>query len=512
MGVRGPIRNTRHLIPGFGMEWPFEFPRRAPTKTWMMLTFILFVGVAVFVVGLYGSVVLRKQFRQEAYGRLLNETKYILADLERIEPGVDLSAEVARVSRITARRVTVVKEGRLISDWQEGRVVERSNLEDHNAARQAMRSGQGYDEVSDGLTGRRTLFVALASRRMDLIVQVGHVNPPAFAVLERTQMTLFLGMGLALVLTLLGSWIASQKVSRPLHALTTSARRINAGELEEEIAVRSRAAEFQDLARSLDAMAEHFRDDIKQLQRLITIQNEFLGNVSHEVRNPIFAIGGYLEALGSSGLGERQRQRYVQKGIVNLDRLNNLFSDLVEIARLEYREDILQREVFDLQKLVMEVAETARLKAEEKDLLLEVKNPSFHVEADRSRIAQVLTNLIENAIAYTDKGFIRCRLEKEGKVVRVAVSDSGRGIADEHVERIFDRFYRADQARSRTHGGTGLGLSIVKQILHAHGTTIQVESEVGVGTHFWFELPFRPGLIEGDGASGRNYKPEAREV
>jgi signal transduction histidine kinase len=353
-----------------------------------------------------------------------------------------------------------------------------------------MRAGEGYEETTDRLTGEKTLYVALASRRIDMIVQVGHKNPPSFAVLGRAQLMLILGMALALGLTLWGSWIASQKVSLPLKALTTSARRINAGELGEVIAVRSRAAEFQDLANSLDAMADHFRDDIRQLQRLIRIQNEFLGNVSHEVRNPIFAIGGYLEALGSPGLQERQRQRYVNKGVANLERLNNLFSDLVEIARLEYREDILQQEVFDIQTLVMEVAETARMKAEEKDLRLDVDNDSMQVKADRNRIAQVLTNLMENAIAYTDNGQIKCTLERMGEKVRVSISDSGHGIGAEHLERIFDRFYRVDTARSRTHGGTGLGLSIVKQILHAHGETIQVQSEEGKGTSFWFELPF----------------------
>lgn len=243
-------------------------------------------------------------------------------------------------------------------------------------------------------------------------------------------------------------------------------------------------------------MAEHFSVDIKQLQRLIRIQNEFLGDVSHEVRNPIFAIGGYLEALASRGLTDAQRERYVQKGIANLDRLNHLFSDLVEIARLEYRGDLIQKEIFDIQSLIEEVADTARMKAEEKTLRLEVTNPSSFVEADRNRIAQVLTNLIENAIAYTDSGSIRCTLVRIDDRVRVEVEDTGRGIGPDHIERIFDRFYRVDTARSRKHGGTGLGLSIVRQILHAHGASIHVRSAPGVGSLFWFELPHRAAHVQ----------------
>jgi signal transduction histidine kinase len=131
-----------------------------------------------------------------------------------------------------------------------------------------------------------------------------------------------------------------------------------------------------------------------------------------------------------------------------------------------------------------------RLKAELKKLRLEVDNPHLMIEADRDRIRQVLINLIDNAIVYTDEGTVRFRFRRRRQKVRIEVVDTGRGIPDSHLERIFERFYRVDPDRSRKSGGTGLGLSIVKQILHAHGEQIHVESTPGRGTRFWFELPY----------------------
>ena len=123
------------------------------------------------------------------------------------------------------------------------------------------------------------------------------------------------------------------------------------------------------------------------------------------------------------------------------------------------------------------------------------------MEADRSRIGQVLTNLMDNAIAYTDEGTVRCRYRRRQEKVRVEVIDTGRGIGEEHLERVFERFYRVDTSRSRQEGGTGLGLSIVKQILQAHGESIHVESTVGRGTRFWFDLPWADQPVEEEEAT-----------
>ena len=297
-----------------------------------------------------------------------------------------------------------------------------------------------------------------------------------------------------MLLSVFGSWIAAQRVTEPLLAIRNSAKSISEGHFEEEIIVESRASEFHDLAKSLNLMSDSFREKIDELQRMAHLQNEFIGNVSHEVRNPIFAVGGYLEALASATLTADQRRFYAEKGLNNLERLNNLFNDLIEIARLEYREDLIKSKVFELSELLGDVYEVLKGKAEEKNIQLVVENPVLFVRADRSRIRQVLINLIDNAIAYSDTGTVRCRYRRHLDKVRIEVVDSGRGIPEEHLERIFGRFHRVDPDRSRKSGGTGLGLSIVKQILAAHGETVHVESTLGRGTRFWFELQYEETL------------------
>jgi len=213
------------------------------------------------------------------------------------------------------------------------------------------------------------------------------------------------------------------------------------------------------------------------------------------VRNPIFAVGGYLEALASSSLSDEQRRFYAEKGLTNLERLNNLFNDLIEIARLEYREDLIKPKIFELSELLNDVYEVLWQKAEDKGIELIVENPAILVSADRARIRQVLINLIDNAVAYSDAGTVRCRYRRHLEKVRIEVVDTGKGIPEEHLERIFERFHRIDPDRSRKSGGTGLGLSIVKQILAAHGEAVYVESTLGRGTRFWFELPFEESFI-----------------
>lgn len=463
-------------------------PRRASTQTWMMLTFALFVGTAVVLVGLYAFIVLRGQVHDAARETLRGQARYVAAQIETASDHESLFDTIRRTSAVTPYRIGVATRDSLLWELENSRIITERDFLQQPEVEQAIRSGFGYDERTSP-NGGKILFVALYRPISGYIVRLGQPAPPLLTVIERMQATLIIGMALALTLALIGAWLAALQVTGPLRAISKNARRINEGDLDREIVVRTRAAEVQDLAMSLNLMAERFRQDIYELQRVARIQNEFIGNVSHEVKNPIFAVGGYIEALAAADLTPEQRQKYVTKGLTNLQRLNNLFSDLIEIAKLEYREDLIRPEAFDVQELIEEVAEMLEPKAEEKGLNLTYDNRPAAVWADRSRLRQVLTNLIDNAISYTDEGSVRCRMRRHRDKIRVEVVDTGRGIPENHLDRVFERFYRVDAARSRKQGGTGLGLSIVKQILQAHGEAIHVESTAGRGTRFWFELP-----------------------
>ena len=458
----------------------------------MVLTFALFVGTAVVGVGLYVVLVLRGEMRTAMQQTLRDQADRIAVQIEQEPDPAQRGRIVDNLAGLRDLHIVVVTpdttyqpSSRAGPSLPVDPLIDVSTLQ--GRSEETMRFAEHESE-----DGQRVFLAALYRPASNLIVQVGQPPPRLYRLAQRSQVVLVLGMILALMLALIGSFIAAYQVTTPLTRISKTARRVAEGELTGKIRVDSRAAEFQDLAESLNRASDTFREKIEELERMTRLQSEFIGNVSHEVRNPIFSISGYLEALGTPSLDDEQRKMYAEKALTNLNRLQNLFNDLIDIARLEYREDLINRSVFDLKDLVNEVAEMLRPKAEEKALDLQADVPRFFVHADRSRIRQVLTNLIENAIAYTGDGSVRCRVQRRLDKVRVEVVDTGQGIDEDHLDRIFERFYRVDPDRSRESGGTGLGLSIVKQILQAHGEDIHVESTKGRGTRFWFELPYEP--------------------
>lgn len=479
------------------------YPRRASTQTWMMLTFALFVGLAVLFVGLYSFLILRGQVRDAARETLRDEAERFALQLEA-EPDREAMLDLGRqIADLTQIDVAIATEDRVVGDF--GPTVDAGGeATPFFERREVVEALAAPDHVGlaerPGPDGGSRLFLALYRPETGLVVRLGEPVPQLLRAIGTLQTALAVGMVLAFVTALFGAWIAARQVTRPLTAITRSAQRINEGDLDGRIQVRTRAAEFQDLARSLNHMAGRFRSDITELQRMQRVQNEFIGNVSHEVKNPIFAVFGYLEALASESLPVEQRKKYARKGLANLQRLNTLFSDLIEIAKLEYREDQIRTGTFDMQDLIEEIGEMLDPKAEQKGLELSYDNAPLAVQADRNRIRQVLTNLVDNAISYSDSGTVKARMRRHMDKARVEVVDTGRGIPEDHLDRIFERFYRVDAARSRKEGGTGLGLAIVKQILEAHGESIHVESTKGRGTRFWFELPLAPDAVGGDGA------------
>ncbi len=454
-------------------------PRRASTQTWMFLTFILFAGSPVIVVGYYVAHAMQKQTRELARDTLRDHAERIAVRIGESDETDELPALAAEIAAVTNLRIEVFP-----ADFANASGPARRLPEERPSRNDPVRF---VERANPG--GQVMLYALLFHEPSGMIVSVGQPESPLASMVRGTRITLIAGLGLVLLLTLAGSWVATRKIITPLESLNHSARRIAEGDLSENIEVNSRAVEFRMLALNLSRMSAGFQRQINKLQRLAQLQNEFIGNVGHEVRNPTFAVSGYLEALGSDSLTPGKRRRYAEKGLANLHRLQMLFNDLIEIARLEYREDLVKQAPFELSELLREIGDTLEPTVEKKGLHLELENPPRYVYADPNRIRQVLTNLIENAIAYTDEGAVRCRFRQRLDKVRIEVIDTGRGIEERHLDRVFERFYRVDPDRARKSGGSGLGLSIAHQILRAHNETIHVESTFGRGSRFWFELP-----------------------
>ncbi len=233
--------------------------------------------------------------------------------------------------------------------------------------------------------------------------------------------------------------------------------------------------------------------EIEELKKLEKYRKEFLGNVSHELKTPIFNIQGYLETLLDGGLEDEKISReYVERAAKNADRLITIVEDLLLISQYEGGELKLETERFDIHQLTKEVFDSLKMQSAIRDIRFQFKEECdmpFFVDADKSRISQVLYNLITNAIKYgREHGYVFVGFYIMENILLTEISDNGSGIEKEHLNRLFERFYRVDKARSRDGGGTGLGLSIVKHIIEAHGQNVHVRSTVGIGTTFGFTL------------------------
>jgi len=232
--------------------------------------------------------------------------------------------------------------------------------------------------------------------------------------------------------------------------------------------------------------------EIDELKKLEAFRKEFIADVSHELKTPIFAAQGFVHTLLDGAVNDKNvRNRFLKKAAKSLDGLDVLVQDLLTLSQIETGKIKMKFENIDLYKLCTEVVDQFEEKAAKKNIRLKIQSDHHKiiVFADWHRITQVMTNLVSNAISYTpDGGEVIITFDIGKKNVTTYVSDSGEGIPSEHIHRIFERFYRVDKSRSREKGGTGLGLAIVKHILEGHNSKAEVQSTVGKGSVFSFKL------------------------
>mgnify|MGYP001563031442 FL=1 len=232
--------------------------------------------------------------------------------------------------------------------------------------------------------------------------------------------------------------------------------------------------------------------DITEIRKLETMRRDFVANVSHELKTPLTSIKGFVETLLEGALEDKENNRHFLKIIQEHgERLNKLVDDLLSLSHLESKEILLEKDIFNLRQQVEKVI--MGFKEQLKKRNVDIKNEipaNISINADKDKIEGVFTNLIDNAIKFNkENGSIKISSQQEGDKIKIIVEDSGVGIPEKDIPRIFERFYRVDKARSRELGGTGLGLSIVKHIIELHKGSVGVESVEGLGSKFWFTLP-----------------------
>ena len=263
---------------------------------------------------------------------------------------------------------------------------------------------------------------------------------------------------------------------------------------EDEFSKEYATTDIDALSKSVQEYVKGKRIEIKNLTERDSFRKDFLGNVAHELKTPLFTVQGYILTLIEGAVNDKLiRDKYLGRASKGVERLVAIVKDLDMIAKLETEGLNMNVEVFNIIDLIQNVFDLLEMRSKKRNITLQFDKiyefPVF-VKADKERIEQVLINLIVNSVKYGKiNGITTLGIESytENKFI-IKVVDNGEGIKQEHIPRLFERFYRVDQSRSREQGGSGLGLSIVKHIIEAHNETILLKSTFTEGSEFSFTL------------------------
>ena len=252
-------------------------------------------------------------------------------------------------------------------------------------------------------------------------------------------------------------------------------------------------SDMNSFSKDLEEFVKLKRTEIETLKKEGIYRKEFVGNVAHELKTPLFSVQGYISNLLDGAMDDKELlKKYLKRAEKSVDRLTFIIKDLDLITQLESSTLKLKVTSFDIIKLTEEIIEDLEISASKRNIKI-IFNKNYDkqilVEADKNRIEQVITNLVTNSINYgSEKGTTEISFESNVEKIIVKVNDNGEGISEENMPRLFQRFFRVDVSRSRSQGGSGLGLAIVKHIIDAHNENIYVQSTVGVGSEFSFSL------------------------
>jgi two-component system phosphate regulon sensor histidine kinase PhoR len=424
--------------------------------------------------------------RRQLENSLIDETKLFAARANQTPSAESMPALAQEVHRSVAARATIIdRSGQVLADTE----ADPLTMENHAARPEfaaALRGSTFTDSRWSKTRQKAFLYTAVpfeggAVRLAVPLTEVEQTSVDVRHSLLKATLLALLGA------TLLSAFFAHATATR-LRQLIEFSRQVADGDLSARFPpIRG---ELGILATGLNETAAELERTFAELHRAERFRRDFLANVSHELRTPLTAIQGFAETLlerSPAGSEEAQFLEIIRRNSQSMSRLTD---DVLRLAELESGEPVLSLHPISAGELIGAAAERWRGRSPRAQILLEQIAPRS-VMADADAIGQVFSNLIENALRYApNSARIELAAREADAGVEFSVRDFGPGIAPEHLPRIFERFYRADKARSRSLGGTGLGLAIVKHIIMLHHGSVRVESSVGEGTTFFFTLPY----------------------
>lgn len=358
----------------------------------------------------------------------------------------------------------------------------------------ALTAPYGFSERVSDTVHERLIYVAKAIRRDGKLLGVARVSMPVSKIdhdLLGLEVMIGLIAAVGVVVALAIGWSMAKRVTVPISEMVRVAEALRNGRYEEKVQTIT-GDELGRLGDTLNQLGSELTNKISELHRLENVRRDFVANVSHEIKTPLTSIKGYVETLLGGAIHDVNNNiRFLEKIDRNASRLTALVQDILSLAKIEAGEESFKPSPIEWSPIINSVLARNEDSIQKRNLKVKVQAPlaPLLVMGEREAMTQVLDNLVSNAIKYTPEGGrVSVSLYGKNGWAKLEVEDTGIGIPTEHLDRIFERFYRVDKARSRELGGTGLGLSIVKHLVSAMHGEVGVESDVGVGSKFTVRL------------------------
>ncbi len=316
------------------------------------------------------------------------------------------------------------------------------------------------------------------------IIQVGTLLNSLFDSLKKLIFVMLILLPIGIIISILTGYFLAERALTPIKLITKRAKRISAENLDEKISGEFPNDEIGELAKTFDQMMQRLKDSFDELR-------QFSADVSHELRTPLTILKGEIELALKGNRDAEYYQKTLKSALEEVDRLKRLVEDLLFLSKAEAGKITYRLGKVDILEVILSVINVLSSLIKQKKIKLKIDGePEIFVKGDENLLKQLMYNLIHNAIKYNrENGEILIKVFKENSYVRIIIQDTGYGIPKEHLDKIFNRFYRIDKSRTRSEGGLGLGLNIVKKIVDLHSGKINVESEVNIGTKFDIILP-----------------------
>jgi two-component system, OmpR family, phosphate regulon sensor histidine kinase PhoR len=456
--------------------------------------------IALVTVDYFATDVSKDNYIQSLTGQLEDKGRMLAISLgnpDKLDP-----AAIRKMSVAAGGRITVVRsDGKVLVDSE----ADAASMENHRnrpELQRAFQSGTGSDIRQSATIGVSFLYVAVPMDEGRSAIRIAFPLAEINRQVDRIRTKILVSTVLAFLPAILIAAALARSISQRFATIMAHAGELARGNFRSRLPASS-SSEFGQLAQTLNVTAENLQKTVAQLQfehteleKLERVRKDFVINVSHELRTPLASIQGYTETLIDGAISDpAYNMRFLTIIRHNAERLARLTEDLHTLSRVEQKRQKFEFYIHEVNTLIHDASDLMRPLAEKAKIqLIEEPAPDgAMVYCDSEAVSQILSNLMENAIKYTPAGGrISVGAVEQGSMVEFFVRDTGIGIPEEELPRLFERFYRVDKARSRELGGTGLGLSIVKHLVAAQKGEIRVESQVQQGTTFAFTLPVNP--------------------